>query len=74
MTGEKSALAIRRGEHAHCSRCGATFSCGAFAGEADGECWCAALPPLAAAPDPARGCLCPQCLRAALAETGRVSG
>jgi len=46
-----------------CARCGARFECGMQAGTA--PCWCAALPPL----DPAsgQGCLCPACLRAALA-------
>jgi hypothetical protein len=47
-----------------CPRCGARFVCGAHAN--DGPCWCARLPPLPVAPDPAYGCLCPDCVGALL--------
>ncbi len=44
---------------AACPRCGASFACGVD----DRECWCARLPPLAAAPAGAgAACLCPACL------------
>ncbi|HSH08726.1 MAG TPA: cysteine-rich CWC family protein [Burkholderiales bacterium] len=46
-----------------CARCGARFECGLQAGAE--RCWCAELPPLE--PAPGEGCLCPACLRAALA-------
>jgi hypothetical protein len=46
-----------------CARCGARFECGMQAGTT--PCWCTALPPLD--PVPGQGCLCPTCLRAALA-------
>jgi hypothetical protein len=36
------------------------------------RCWCADLPPLD--PTPGEGCLCPACLRAALATASRQGG
>lgn len=68
MTEEKSALVIRQIEV--CSRCGAGFACGAAMTEAEGKCWCAALPARTSPPDPAAGCLCPDCLRAELRAAG----
>jgi len=55
-----------------CPRCGAAFTCGI----ATGRCWCAALPPLPHLPAwrssdgqaVAAGCLCPDCLRALVAQ------
>ena len=44
-----------------CPRCGASFTCGMRAGEA--ECWCAALPAAFAVPAEGTGeCYCPRCL------------
>jgi ribosomal protein L34E len=49
-----------------CARCGASFECGMKSGIE--RCWCAELPPIA--PERALGgCLCPRCLRDALAAT-----
>ena len=46
-----------------CSQCGAAFECKQAQG-----CWCAELPWMLPVPtdgtDPAKGCLCPECLRA----------
>jgi hypothetical protein len=39
------------------------FSCGSQAG---GDCWCSGLPPLMS-PSPSADCLCPTCLKDALA-------
>jgi len=53
-----------------CPRCGAAFSCGMRAGEA--ECWCAALPAAFAVPAEGAGaCYCPRCL-AGLIEARRA--
>lgn len=49
-----------------CPRCGKTFGCGAERGEK--TCWCVALPPLAGPRPAGASCLCPDCLRQALAE------
>jgi len=46
-----------------CARCGQNFECGMLAGAE--RCWCTELPPLD--PVPGETCLCPACLRAALA-------
>ena len=49
-----------------CPACGAKFTCGMAAGEA--ECWCASLPPLLAVPEEGAGaCYCLDCLRKLLA-------
>ena len=32
----------------------------------EGECWCMALPPVMPMPDQPAGCLCPDCLAAAV--------
>ena len=61
-----------------CQHCGAGFDCGVDR-PVDSPCWCAALPPLSldrlpapaadrahTAAEPAR-CICPDCLKAALA-------
>jgi len=53
-----------------CSRCGTGFYCGARFDETQDKCWCATLPVRAAAPDPAAGCLCQNCLRAELRAAG----
>ncbi|KPK08246.1 MAG: hypothetical protein AMJ64_04015 [Betaproteobacteria bacterium SG8_39] len=58
------------GAGSRCARCGLRFECGLEAGAE--RCWCAALPPLK--PVPGKGCLCPDCLRAALAAAQRASG
>jgi hypothetical protein len=51
-----------------CARCGATFECGMKAGVE--RCWCADLPPIA--PSAAfASCLCPRCLREAIAGRDR---
>ncbi|HSO05782.1 MAG TPA: cysteine-rich CWC family protein [Pelomicrobium sp.] len=49
-----------------CARCGASFVCGLEAGHA--ACWCAVdFPATLPVPDENTGCLCPACLRAAIA-------
>jgi len=53
-----------------CPVCGKPFICGMVAGEK--VCWCVQLPPLPGPPDPAQGCLCPDCLRRKLAEAGQA--
>lgn len=45
--------------------CGRQFTCDLAAGKA--TCWCAALPPVLPVPDAAAACLCPDCLRQAIA-------
>jgi hypothetical protein len=48
-----------------CSNCGVAFECGAT--EADGSCWCSALPnivPISENED----CLCPDCLKIKISE------
>ena len=53
-----------------CSRCQKVFACGMVDGS-DGPCWCTALPPLpAGALDDADDalCLCPDCLKARIAQ------
>ncbi|HXF77922.1 MAG TPA: DUF1289 domain-containing protein [Usitatibacter sp.] len=47
-----------------CSRCGASFACGAS--DCSTPCWCASYPPV----DPVEGagCLCPACLAATRAD------
>ncbi len=53
-----------------CPKCGATFGCGYAGGYS--ECWCASLPARLPVPDPtsANACLCPACLREAIAMHG----
>lgn len=46
-----------------CPRCGVAFVCGAD--QETGHCWCAELPPIMPVTD--EGCLCPPCLRQAVA-------
>lgn len=49
-----------------CPRCGKPFTCGMQAGLE--RCWCADLP-LIGPPDPEqKGCYCPDCLKALIAE------
>ena len=48
-----------------CSRCSASFSCGAP--ETNGGCWCNEYPPIFI-PDPAVNCMCPACLHKAAKE------
>ena len=52
-----------------CPGCGASFRCGAEAG--DETCWCASYPILET-PLPGAACYCPECLRAALAKAGET--
>ena len=56
-----------------CPQCGARFECKQAAG-----CWCAELPWTLPVPtdraDAATGCLCPKCLRAALARKAAAPG
>jgi hypothetical protein len=56
-----------------CPRCGAVFSCGAATG---GTCWCGVLPRLTFVDPAVPDCLCPDCLKAALAaeRSGQASG
>ena len=49
----------------HCSRCGASFTCGPERGQA--QCWCDALPHIPPVAGQETDCLCPGCLRAAIA-------
>lgn len=49
-----------------CTDCGAAFRCGPGTGATADACWCEALPHLPDI-DPAKDCLCPACLNAALA-------
>jgi hypothetical protein len=54
-----------------CSRCQNTFECG-MVEATDAPCWCTELPPLPADALPDAGenslCLCPDCLKARIAE------
>jgi hypothetical protein len=52
--------------NARCTACGAAFRCGI---DDDGPCWCAREEPaVLPVPEPGTaGCLCPRCLRAAVA-------
>ena len=52
-----------------CPVCGRRFVCGMAAGAQ--VCWCAQLPALPGPPDPALGCLCPDCLRERLPAVGQ---
>jgi hypothetical protein len=54
-----------------CPVCGGVFACGMRSGAA---CWCAALPPLTFPPDAGKGCYCPDCLKAMLAEAAVRTG
>jgi len=49
-----------------CQQCGKPFSCGAENGEK--TCWCMGLPPLAGPRPAGASCMCPDCLRQALAQ------
>lgn len=49
---------------AACARCGAPFTCGVNAAT---PCWCVSQPVLATIDASLTGCLCPDCLAAALA-------
>ena len=49
-----------------CPRCGKAFTCGMQAGAE--RCWCADLPPLGALDPAQKGCYCPDCLKALIAE------
>lgn len=48
-----------------CHQCGASFSCQA---PQPGSCWCADYPPVLPVDDASKGCLCPVCLKAKVAE------
>jgi ribosomal protein L34E len=55
-----------------CARCGAPFHCGI---DDAGGCWCARLPPLSREDyAAAAGCLCEQCLRAAVVAAAAPGG
>ena len=56
----------RHAETKCCPECGAEFQCLAHC--AAKTCWCAALPRLPMPTDAAADCLCPQCLRARVAQ------
>jgi hypothetical protein len=72
MSAQRGGLALVRPAQPtaaarNCVRCGAQFTCGR---DEQSGCWCAALPPLPAlAVIAGADCLCPACLRAALAVT-----
>ena len=52
-------------EQAICERCGRHFHCGARDAQ---PCWCAtAFPPIMDGREAVAGCLCPDCLRQAIA-------
>jgi hypothetical protein len=55
-----------------CTRCGAQFGCAMADGTAD-PCWCTAMPPVVAVPEPgeAVGCWCPACLKAHIEQQER---
>ena len=58
--------------NAACPRCGAAFACAAASydppqGAEAFACWCMDLPRIAM-PDAPAGCLCPDCLKAEIAE------
>ncbi|MFN0162229.1 MAG: cysteine-rich CWC family protein [Burkholderiales bacterium] len=61
MATSAASLPQRGPSSVKCPLCDAVFSCGAAAS----SCWCVALPPLANIV-PARGCLCPACLKRCL--------
>lgn len=48
-----------------CERCGEEFACGMQDRE---PCWCTKLPRLEELPEAFKDCLCPECLKALLAE------
>ncbi|MFM0033762.1 cysteine-rich CWC family protein [Paraburkholderia strydomiana] len=53
-----------------CPRCGTAFDCGRHAQPF--ECWCREMPSLQADRlDPARPCLCPECLAGEIAQAAR---
>lgn len=49
-----------------CTECGAIFACGPGTGSTPGTCWCQDQPVLPQI-DPSKDCVCPVCLKAALA-------
>lgn len=57
-----------------CPRCGAATGCGMEAGVE--PCWCAVYPPVFAVPSPeaGKGCYCPACLTALVAERQAEAG
>ncbi|WP_144111229.1 cysteine-rich CWC family protein [Paraburkholderia sp. BCC1886] len=56
-----------------CPRCGSAFDCGRHAQPF--ECWCQAMPVLPSGKlDAARGCLCPECLVAEIAQAAQEAG
>ncbi|WP_439889697.1 cysteine-rich CWC family protein [Ralstonia sp. 25C] len=59
-----------------CAVCGAELRCGAIGDgkQPDATCWCMEEPQLpAGALRPGQGCLCPRCLREAIAQTRATS-
>ncbi len=73
-TGETNKVCDTSGQK-KCSKCGSEFPCGAAAraatGGADFSCWCEELPGVA--PVEGEDCLCPGCLRDAIAKRGEAS-
>ena len=65
-TGDRGATVDCSVADKRCPRCGAGFRCGREPGNA--SCWCAALPNVLPVPagDAGVGCLCPDCLSAAV--------
>jgi hypothetical protein len=49
-----------------CSRCGTEFLCGPVNGREN--CWCDDLPPVGPVAGGDHDCMCPSCLRAAIAK------
>ncbi len=49
-----------------CSNCGASFTCGPVAGKCN--CWCEELPRVSLVAPADTDCLCPECLRTAIAK------
>ncbi|WP_094777768.1 cysteine-rich CWC family protein [Paraburkholderia ribeironis] len=63
--------ASRSERSARCPRCGSAFDCGMRTQPCD--CWCRAMPSLPADRlDPARACLCPECLAAEIARAAHA--
>ncbi len=55
----------RPAQEKRCPRCGTTFTCGPATGKT--HCWCSELPNVGPVASSAHDCLCPDCLRAAVA-------
>jgi len=66
MSPLKSLPSRRSDGRRTCPRCGAAFTCDLLAGKQ--TCWCTSFPPLMPLDDQAKECLCPDCLKKAIAE------